>query len=106
MKSEANTAQGTPGPIKVTIRRRGNKKLELVVGLVMALVGFSAALAVGYGALPTFLYESGGVLIHDKSVADTSGERPVLRRTLRMSTPAADSSPSPSTSVLASAIPT
>ncbi|MCP3915299.1 MAG: c-type cytochrome [bacterium] len=40
--------------------------------------------------VPTFLYESGGVAIEDRSVADLSGERPVLRRELRFSASAAD----------------
>jgi hypothetical protein len=38
-------------------------------------------------SIPTFRYASGDVSIEDRSEADTRAERPVLRRTLRFSTP-------------------
>ncbi len=46
-------------PITVTIRpRRIATKLEKVVGFAMLLVGFCAALVVGYVGLPVWLYET------------------------------------------------
>ena len=41
-------------------------------------------------SVPTFRYASGEVSIEDRSEADFSGTRPVLRRTLRFSSPASE----------------
>lgn len=41
-------------------------------------------------SIPTFRYASGDVSIEDRSEADTTGERPFLRRTLRFSSPKAE----------------
>jgi mono/diheme cytochrome c family protein len=41
-------------------------------------------------SIPTFRYASGDVLIEDRSEVDTTGEHPVLRRTLRLSSPATE----------------
>ena len=38
-------------------------------------------------SIPTFMYRSGEIEIEDRSVADTTGNRPVLRRTFAFSSP-------------------
>jgi hypothetical protein len=58
LTSKANAALGAGGRVKVSIRRPGGTKLDKIVGLVMSAVGFCAALAVGYAALPALLYKT------------------------------------------------
>jgi hypothetical protein len=51
------STRSAAGAVKITLKSRGAHPLEKLVGAVMALVGFGAALLVGYVALPALLYE-------------------------------------------------
>jgi mono/diheme cytochrome c family protein len=39
------------------------------------------------GSIPTFMYRSGEIEIEDRSIADTTGKKPVVRRTFAFSSP-------------------
>ena len=44
--------------MKVTVKPRSRvTPVEKVIGFAMVIIGFFAALAIGYGLLPTLLYE-------------------------------------------------
>ena len=58
LTTKTRTAKGAYSREKNAIPRRGKTKPDKVFGVVMAAVGFGAALALGYKALPALLYET------------------------------------------------